>query len=700
MLWPLWHKKAMSRRPATHGPRVPLLDDTALFAKIVTEDNFLDAWGKVWANQGAGGGDRTSLRSFMRTAPQRLSRLRREIQSGNEYRPRPLRHTDMPRPDGGRRPLAIPSVRDRVAQTAVSLVLMPALDTEFEPSSFGYRRGRSVDQAVQHIRAAYRDGYRWVVDADIEKYFENVPHDRLMARFGESVSDGPLTSLIWRWLVHMQPNGIGLAQGSPLSPLLANLYLDRLDEAFHGRGMRFVRFADDFVILCKDAGTADTAMAKAAAILNEYGLRLNIAKSRVLDFDRGFRFLGHLFVRSMVKKVGPQRADTDAVTAWIQKIADADTAAEREAAAEAAETKRQEQMGYSPGFRVLHVQSADRRVHIRNQAFIVQAGRGQIKSAVSDAEAGGILWKEIFALPHGAVDRIDIGPGVVLTDEARSLALKNNVPIAHVDGYGRTIGWTAPVLGARAKRHLAQAAMALDMPARMQYSCALLLAKLHNQRTVLRRMLRGRDMSTAAAQALETINHALPRIERKAGTIETLMGYEGAAAAGFQAAINGMVPSFFRFKTRDRDRHSDPGNICWNFLSWLLHRDISSAVLRASLHPGFGALHASTDQRDACVYDLMEPFRPFFIGGLAAYLFNRRIVRAEMFSRMADGGWHLKSEGARALIRGYEQRVAGRVRSPFDNKRAAWRQLMIAHGFAWAQAIEGGPEFIAYRMDH
>ena len=196
--------------------------------------------------------------------------------------------------------MRIPSVADRVVHTALALTIGPVLDAQFEPSSFGYRPGRSVSQAVQAIEA-YRDaGYWHVVDADIEDFFDTVDHDRLMAKLTAAFpEERQLTDLISEILAHQaQQTGCaaakGLAQGSPLSPLMANLYLDALDETLSQGGIKLVRFADDFVLLCKKQSRAEDALNLAAKELAAEGLKLNRDKSRVSDFSKGFTFLGHM----------------------------------------------------------------------------------------------------------------------------------------------------------------------------------------------------------------------------------------------------------------------------------------------------------------------------------------------------------------------------------------------------------------------
>jgi len=696
------------KRPATHGPRKIRLNDLVLFEKITSVAQLNAAWSKVWTNAGASGGDNVSVHRFAQDVVRRLSSLRHSLLDGL-YQPGPLRTVAIPKNTGkGVRNLSIPCVVDRIVQTSAAISLTPLFDEEFEPVSFGYRPGRSVNQAVARISFARSEGFDFVVDADIENFFERIPHDRLMERWYQSVDEGPLSELIWAWLTHAQPDGRGVPQGSPISPLLANLYLDRIDEEFHSRDMRLVRFADDFVILCRTRTGAQEAMDRVVSVLKEFGLVLNRQKSQIVDFEQGFKFLGHLFVRSMAMKVSPKKSDEIDFEQALKKIAKADAAAAADADLVLAEEARNELAGYSPGLRNLHIRAKDRRLNIRNQAFSIEEKRtvfGQAKGA-SPTEGGSPTekWHELMAIPHQRVDRIDLGPGVVATDAALRHVIGTDTSLAFVNGHGETLGWVSDTLSPRASRHLDQARMYIEPDKRLELAQKFVEARLRNQRAVLRRLLSGREVAPAGLlEILKQLNIIIGRGEksriRHAKTVNQLMGFEGAATAQWWKGISMLAHPDFKFSKRDRDRSADPANICLNFLSWLLNRDISVAVMRAGLHPGFGVLHSVSNQRDACVYDLMEEFRAHFIGGLLVYASNRRLVRGEMFSS-SNGKTRMRSHGGNALVRAYESRANGKVKSPGTGKRITWRRLMVEQSLALAAHVEGSTPYSPYIMDY
>ena len=276
----------------------------------MTDLRSLDAaWERVRANGGCAGGDGETVEGFRPRAAKRLIILSRLLRTG-EYRPRDLRVVQVAKRSGGTRPLAIPSIEDRVAQTACAQILTPVLDPTFADASFGYRPGRSVAMAVRAVGRLRSRGFTHVVEADIVRCFERIPQGPLLDRLENALAGraggSRVADLAAHWMEHaslaLDTPGRGLAQGSPLSPLLANLYLDSIDDALEARHVRLVRFADDFVLLCRSEAAARRALDEAEAVLGAHGLELRGDRTRVVDFDRGFEFLGHLFVRSMTLK--------------------------------------------------------------------------------------------------------------------------------------------------------------------------------------------------------------------------------------------------------------------------------------------------------------------------------------------------------------------------------------------------------------
>src|SRR6266702_7374247 len=276
----------------------------SLMDKVFAPATLEAAWEKVWANEGAAGVDRQSVERFAARAELYLAELTTALREGS-YRPQPIRRVEIPKGDGRTRPLGIPTVKDRIVQTAVKLVLEPIFEATFRPTSYGFWPGRGCQDALREVAQLIEDGYTFVVDADFESYFDSIPHDRMMQRVEEKVSDGRILDLLRGWLKQDIMHDLqrwtpteGTPQGSVISPLLANIYLHPLDELMAARGYRMVRYADDFVVLCKSREEADAALAAIRDWAAENGLRLHPNKTHIGDCRQpgeGFEFLGYRF---------------------------------------------------------------------------------------------------------------------------------------------------------------------------------------------------------------------------------------------------------------------------------------------------------------------------------------------------------------------------------------------------------------------
>lgn len=285
----------MSRETGT-----PALHDD-LMTRVLHPVNLLQAWKRVKANRGAPGIDGTRIEDWPAHARLHWAETRRQLEAGS-YRPQPVRRVMIPKKSGGERPLGIPTVTDRVIQQAIAQVLTPIFDPGFSASSHGFRPGRSAHGALEQIRGHLKAGYRIAVDLDLAKFFDNVQHDILMARVARKVRDKGLLALIGRYLragvlegEHLQATDIGTPQGGPLSPLLANILLDDLDRELESRGHRFVRYADDVMILVKSQRAGERVMASVSRYLTKkLKLKVNEQKSRVIPAVRT-TYLGYTF---------------------------------------------------------------------------------------------------------------------------------------------------------------------------------------------------------------------------------------------------------------------------------------------------------------------------------------------------------------------------------------------------------------------
>jgi len=286
-----------------HARRVvePFDPNEYLLERILSKENMERAWKRVKANHGAPGVDGIAIEQFPDHTRPLWSGIRESLLAGT-YQPSPVRRVEIPKPTGGSRPLGIPTVLDRLIQQAIAQVLSPIFDPSFSESSFGFRPGRSAHHAVYKAREYIREGYRTAVDMDLSKFFDTVDHDVLMHRVARKVRDNRVLRLIGKYLRagvmvkgRLQKTRLGVPQGGPLSPLLANIILDDLDKELEKRGHRFVRYADDFIVLVKSRHAGERVMGSLRRFLDRtLKLRINQDKSRVVSTNQAV-FLGFTF---------------------------------------------------------------------------------------------------------------------------------------------------------------------------------------------------------------------------------------------------------------------------------------------------------------------------------------------------------------------------------------------------------------------
>ena len=284
----------------------------SLYGQLLQDRALMNAWKKVKANRGSGGIDGVTIKEYAKNEQENILKLLEKLKA-KEYKPSPVRRVYIPKKDGKKRPLGIPTLEDRIVQQALTDILMPKYEKlVFHNWSMGYRPGRGVESALQVIIKNIELGRNWIYDCDIKGFFDNIPHKKLMKVLNKVIADGTVLDLIWSWLKcgYMEDGKYyntktGQVQGGVISPLLANIYLNELDWELHKAKIYFVRYADDFLLFCETEEEVIRAGNIAKSVIESLGLEVAMNKTKVVDFKNDdFDFLGFHFNHWRTSKKG------------------------------------------------------------------------------------------------------------------------------------------------------------------------------------------------------------------------------------------------------------------------------------------------------------------------------------------------------------------------------------------------------------
>lgn len=376
----------------------------SLYDKVYRPEVLKAAWQRVKRNKGAAGIDRVSIERFDAQAGNYLDELHHTLKMG-QYRPQPVKRLEIPKGGGKTRPLGIPTVKDRVVQAALKSVIEPIFERHFLDTSYGFRPGRGCKDALRDVNQGLKEGYCWVVDADIQGYFDNIVHEKLMERIEATISDGAVLRLIRQFLeqdilaeARRWTPVKGTPQGAVLSPLLANIYLHTLDEKLAEEGYRLVRYADDFVILCQSQEEAERALGSVRGWMAKNELSLHPDKTHIGDCRKagqGFEFLGYRFEagQRMVRRKS------------LNKLRDTIRSRTRRTAGEAIERTIQKLnpvlkgwFGYFKHARKYTFNTLDAFVRRRLRAILLKQNK---KQGCANSKSASFRWKNAYFAERG-----------------------------------------------------------------------------------------------------------------------------------------------------------------------------------------------------------------------------------------------------------------------------------------------------------
>jgi CRISPR-associated protein Cas1 len=684
-----------------------------LYNQMALPETIFQAWYKVASNDGRPGYDNKSIEDCSLRLDENLRLLSQSLLTGT-YRPGPLLRLVMLKPDGRERVLLIPGVMDRVAQTAAAIVLNPVIEAELGSCTFAYRPGISRQGAACEIDRLHREGYQWVLDADIRNFFDSVPHDLLFRRIVELIDDRELVGLLQRWLTAEIVDGanprirntIGLPQGCPISPALANLYLDRFDEALEREGFRLVRFADDFLVLCRSRPKAEAALKLSESALAGLKLELNNEKTRITTFAEGFKYLGYLFIRSLViptkmhpeewydklgkfrlrkKSVHAAPADPDAMadeharfeleTGEGEKIELSKNALlQTEFGAKLLESLEEKQVSVDDFLDRLSRQDEER---LREKREALRKLYSPFLNTLYLQEQGSILRKdgERFSIEkEGAVlnevivrriEQVVVFGNVALTTPVMQYCLQNEIPVVFLSQHGSYFGRLEATMADNAEMQRFHFLRSIDEPFALETARAIVVAKISNSRAMIRRRKAAVQGGDAGVQGRMGSNlDLMADLASKAETceeIEVLRGLEGKASAlyfecyglFFRRDLPFHTPSFLRV----RRPPTDPVNSLLSFGYSMLHANVFSMVRMSGLNPYIGFLHAERKGNPALVNDLVEEFRTV-IDSLVLYTLNRGLLQErDFYYRKDQPGCFLSNDARKKFIGIFESRM-------------------------------------------
>lgn len=607
---------------------------SAVLDALADHQRLTTAWEQVRRNDLQSGRRSAEISAFGSGLGERLPQLAQALRA-RIYGPRPLRAVTMPKRRGGTRELHIPTVADRIIERALADLLEEHLDAVFTPWSFAYRPGLSVLDAVSRV-AGFRDaGATHVARADIANCFPSLQRARLLDRFAALTDDGELVCFV-RGLVERPVRRCGrlvhltrgIPQGSPLSPLLSNLYLHDLDLRLLARRLAAVRYSDDLTIAADSEQAARAALTVLREELEALGLQLRDDGGQVMSFAEGFAFLGEEFTADF-----PQRQHT---------VGD---------------------------------DTVGRTLYVHRPGAFIKLREGQLQ-VVEGADL-------LLAVPVAHVSRIVLFGGVSMSGYARSHALYSQLPVTFISSRGRWLGDLRSATTASVALRRRQYALTGNEPRRLEIASRIIVGKIANQRSLLLRFAPGRRTDLPLEVAAE-LDHA----RRRAGpaNLQQLRGVEGGAAQRYFQALGSLLPPGLGYSGRSRRPARDLVNAALNLGYAVLIGEATAALAAAGLDPAIGIMHSTEDRRGSLALDLMEEFRPLIVDAAVVRLIRRGSLSAASLAARKEEA-RFTDEAKTRLLVALETRLLMRFAHVPSGQRTSYRRALFLQARALAACV-------------
>jgi CRISPR-associated protein Cas1 len=607
-----------------------------LYARAFTQQALLDAWEEVRDAALADGRPDPQVDAFEADAARRVVELEASLLGGT-WTPEPAFRVEIPKPSGGVRRLTVPTLADRVVERALLAVLDPVVDPHLLPWSFAYRRGLGTKDAVAALIDARDTGMTWIARADIENCFDRIPRWEVMRRLRERVDDARIVHLVGLLLdrpvrgsrTAANDRGLGLHQGSVLSPLLSNLYLDVFDRRMLEAGRRVIRYADDFAIPVDSRLDGERALQEAGQALEELRLELNGGKCHVSSFEDGVRFLGETITAS--------------------------TLAASEAQSHPIET-------------VVYVDRQGAMVRTRGDRLVVTDGE-----------------ESLLRLNLRRVRQVVCYGRVGLTTPFLHKAVERGIEVVLLDPNGGLGGRLTPPLTSDPSSRRAQYRAADSPDGAQRIAAGFVSGKVRNMRVTLLRVARRTENPTAAEAALR-LESIADKVERHP-TIEELLGFKGSATRDYMQGLRGILDPEWGFEGRHRRPPPDPINSMLSYGYTLLCHEAIAALETAGLDPIVGFLHQHRWGRPALALDLMEEFRPITVDVAVWRCVSARQIRPEQFTNDPQSGCRMSDDARHTFIAAYERRMLTLVTHSGAGRRVSYRVALSLQAKALARSL-------------
>jgi len=724
---------------------------TSLIDEFLSLNNFQHAWEKVADKRGCAGVDGETINRFAENQTVNIYQLRQAVAQGT-YEAFPCKQVIIPKRNGKQRELKIPTVRDRIVQQALLNILCPLMEQTFSAASFAYRPNLSYLNAVETV-AQWRDqGYQWVLDADIVKFFDTIDHQRLLKQVRFHINHSGILCLIKSWIsagvlteAGVMVSQKGIPQGAVISPLLANIYLHEFDEWVTVTDLELVRYADDFLVLAPTQERILEAKLEVINLLETMGLRLHPEKTQVTNFERGFRFLGHGFLdnaifpvdanevslRSALRKIKgvmvekrngkynrkKKEENPKAVTSALTPIRqDTNVLGNVKNLSSHLYTTRREVLNDRNGSEIgtLHqpflaeVETELSQPREVDNSVVQKNSWHREMAAIYLIEQGTTIYKEYqrfiiyvsekpkLEVPIREVQQILVFGNIQLSTPVMQVCLREQIAVVFLSQSGRYHGhlWSSEFRDL--DQELVQVRRWGDAAFQFQVSQAIVYGKLMNSKQLLLRFNRKRKLPDVE-RAIIGINQDIEALEFSE-SLDRLRGYEGIGAARYFPALGQLITnSRFEFSLRNRQPPTDPVNSLLSFGYTLLFNNVLGFIIAEGLSPYLGNFHYGERQKPYLAFDLMEEMRSVVVDSLVLNIVNHSLFKPQDFDIVpSTGGVYLNQSARRVFLKQFETRMNEEVSHPDLQSKVSYRQAIQLQVRRYKQSLLSGVPYEAF----